>query len=335
MIMDRSRATRQRLALAECVRPLASAARQDAERYQQSPGAREKGKKKMTRTQQTAEKKRIAILTDSACDVPQDLLDEYGITTVPVYVLWGDEQLRDGVDIDNETFYARLPEDPAHPTTSQPTPADFVKAIEALDAEEAVILTISGGLSGTYASASSAAQQVSMPVHVFDSLSVSMGLGWQVLAAARMRDAGGDAQAIMDAARAAREKMSLLFTCDTLEYLHRGGRIGGAAKLLGTLLQLKPMLGVDHSTGLVDAVERTRTRKKALSRIVEATLERVDVEGSLHVGIIHGGARGDAELLAERIQTQCTPTELLYAALSPALGAHTGPGVVGICAYSD
>ena len=282
-----------------------------------------------------ANRRRFALLTDSTCDLPAELIAQYDVGIVPLYLLWGDQQLRDTVDIDNDTFYARLPQDPIHPKTSQPTPADFARAIAAVDADEALILTISSGLSGTYASAVAAAGEAAIPVHVYDSLSVSMGLGWQVLAAARAREAGGDVQDMIAAAQAARQTMSLLFTCDTLEYLHRGGRIGGGAKLLGTLLQLKPMLVVDHTTGLIDAAERTRTRKKALIRLVELTMERVGSSSGLRVAVIHGGAFPDAESLAEQICAQCQPSELLYGAVSPALGVHGGPGLVGIVACRD
>ena len=220
--------------------------------------------------------KDIAVVTDSTCDIPPDLIQKHRIVVVPLYVLWGKEELLDGQDIDNPTFYARLVTDPIHPKTSQPTPADFVRAIEETGAREVVVITISRELSGSYDSAHQAAEEVDVPVHVVDSYSLSMGLGWQVLAAARERDSGSGVERMIAAAEQVREKLSLLLTVDTLEYLHRGGRIGGAAKLLGSVIQLKPLLGINHTTGTLEAVEKIRTRAKALQRVVEETFRRLD-----------------------------------------------------------
>jgi DegV family protein with EDD domain len=250
-------------------------------------------------------------------------------------MVWGMEELRDGIDIDNVTFYSRLPQDPVHPKTSQPTPHDFVKVIENIDADEIVIITLSSQLSGTYESACMARDKVDVPVHVFDSRSVSMGLGFEVLAAARAREQGGDAEAMLAAAERVRQGLSVLFTVDTLDYLHKGGRIGGAARLMGTALQLKPMLAIDNETGLVDAVERIRTRKKALRRVLEATFERVDPSKPMRVGVYHGAALDDAQAFYDEIKAEFNPVELLIGEITPVLGVHGGPGIVGIGAHNE
>jgi len=272
----------------------------------------------------------IALFTDSTADIPADLLEKYQVRVVPLYVLWGGEELRDGVDLKNADFYRRLPQDPHHPTTSQPTPADFAQALEESGADEAVIVTISDALSGTYDSAISAGKMVGMPVHVFDSRSVSMGVGFQVLAAARAREAGGDAQAMLKAAEQARAGLSVLFSVDTLDYLHKGGRIGGAARLLGMALQLKPMLEIHNVKGTVEAVERTRTRRKALDRIFAATFERIDPRKPFRLAVMHGNALAEAEALAERVRATYQPVELVMAEITPVLGIHGGPGTIGI-----
>ncbi|MHB1294449.1 MAG: DegV family protein [Anaerolineae bacterium] len=282
---------------------------------------------------------RIAIITDSTSDLPADLIAQYEIGIVPLYVVWGEEQLRDGVDIDHATFYERLKHDPLHPTTSQPTPADFVRAIgraiEHCGADEVVIITISRNLSGTFASASAAQEMVKVPVHVQDSYSVSMGLGWQVLAAARAHEQGGGVPEMLAAAETVRQHSSVLFTVDSLEFLHKGGRIGGAARLIGTALQLKPLLCVDKDTGRIDAVERTRTRKKALQRVIEASAERLGPGRPAHVGVIDGAAPGEAAALDADIKAHWNLAELTHSPISPALGVHGGPGLIGIAAYSD
>lgn len=278
--------------------------------------------------------RRIAIITDSTSDMSPENREKYQITVVPLYLVWGQEDMRDGVDINNAAFYERLQKDPVHPKTSQPTPNDFVKVIENIDADEIVIITISSKLSGTYESACAARDVVDIPVHVFDSLSVSMGLGFQVLAAARTREEGGDSEAMLAAAQAVRDNISVLFTVDTLEYLHKGGRIGGAAKLMGTALQLKPLLVVDNVTGMIDAAEKTRTRKKALRRVIEATFERVDPSKPMRVGILHAAALDEAQSLFDEIQSTYNPLEIMISEITPVLGVHGGPGVVGIGAYN-
>jgi DegV family protein with EDD domain len=278
---------------------------------------------------------RIAIVTDSTSDLPPGLAEQYAITVVPLYVLWGDEQLRDGVDISNSEFYARLPTDPDHPTTSQPTPADFVRAIEGLDAEEVLIFTLARKLSATYESASMAGEMVGVPVHVVNSNSVSMGLGWQVIAAARAREQGADVAAMIAEAERVRQGLSVLFVVDTLDYLHKGGRIGGAARLLGSALQLKPLLEVNAEVGAVDSVERIRTRQRSLKRLVEATFERIDPARPLRMSILSGGAPEETQALFDEMQQTYKPVEITIARVSPVIGTHAGPGLVGLGGYND
>jgi DegV family protein with EDD domain len=278
---------------------------------------------------------RTAIVTDSTCDIPPDMLEAYGITVVPLYVLWGGKELRDGVDIDRATVYARLRTDPEHPTTSQPTPADFVEAIRATGAEEALVLTISAALSGTYNSAAQAADLLSARVHVEDSRVTAMALGWQVLAAARAREGGADLEGMIAAARAVRARNVTRFTVDTLEYLHRGGRIGGAQHFLGSALQLKPMLSLDQETGRVESVERIRTRRRALQRLVDAAVEELQGGGPLHLAVMHAAAPEEAAAVRPELEARLQPAEVFTAELTPVLGIHGGPGLVGFCAYRE
>jgi len=277
----------------------------------------------------------IAIVTDSTCDIPAELIQRYDLTVVPLYVLWGDEELQDGVDIDQKSFFERLPQDPIHPQTSQPTPGDFVRAMEGLDAQEVLVITLSKALSGTYESAIQARQQLDVPVRVVDSYSMSMGLGWQVLAAAEVREEGGDIEAMIAAAERVRERLSLLLTVDTLEYLHRGGRIGGAAKLVGSLVKLKPLLEIDHESGSIDAVEKIRTRKRSLQQLLDETFRRIDPERPTKAAVMHGAAPDAAEWLRAEVESRCAEVEIIQRPITPVLGVHGGPGVVGIAAYSE
>lgn len=281
---------------------------------------------------------KIALITDSTCDLPQALREQYAITVVPLSVIWGNELLRDGVDIQAEAFYKRLVSDPVYPTTSQPTPQDFLDVYEKAErqgAQEIVVITISSGMSGTYESAKLAAPIINIPVHVVDSRSNSMSLGWQVLAAARAREAGGDAGAMVAAADAARKTMAYIITLDTLEYLHKGGRIGGASAFIGTLLNFKPQITVNHETGMVEAGRRARTRQKALQALFDDFFAQLDTRKPMRIAVLHNAALPEAETLAARIQTEFAPRELLISIVSPVLGVHTGPRAVALVGYTE
>ena len=281
---------------------------------------------------------RIALLTDSTCDIPQEFLDKYDIKVVPLTIIWGGEQFQDGVNLTAKDFYKRLETDPSLPTTSQPTPQQMVLAYEAAKndgAEEILIITISSAMSGTYESAKAAAAMVDLPVKVVDSKANSMSLGWQVLAAARARESGGDLQAMIDSADQARSSMVYIITLDTLEYLHKGGRIGGASHFIGNLLNLKPQISVDHKSGEVAGGRRSRTRKKALNDLFVDFFDQVDREKPLRIAVLHNAAQEEAETLTEKIQSEINPAEIIISIVSPVLGVHTGPRAVAICGYTE
>jgi DegV family protein with EDD domain len=280
----------------------------------------------------------LALITDSTCDIPTTYLEQYQIYVAPQYVIWGTESYRDMVDMLPDEFYARLAQDSAHPKSSQPVVKDFLDCLEQAreaGAQEAVIITISNQLSGTVKSAQQAADLVEMPVRVVDSLSASMGLGWQVLAAARVREAGGGAQEMVEAAAKVRQTIQVTFSVDTLEYLHRGGRIGGAARLVGTALQIKPQLYVDHSTGRVEPGERTRTRKKALERAYQILRSQMDWQKTVRVAVVHCAAEEEALAMCDRIKQELQPNELIVTHVTPVIGTHVGPGAIGLVGYYE
>ncbi len=281
---------------------------------------------------------KIAIITDSTCDLPKEYLDRYEIILVPLTIIWGNEQFRDGVDLQAEDFYRRLETDPVFPTTSQPTPQEMARAYELAinnGADEILILTISSAMSGTHESAKKAAELVDTPVHVWDSRANSMSLGWQVLAAARARENGGGIEEMMAAAEAARSSMVYIITLDTLEYLHKGGRIGSASHFIGNLLNLKPQITVNHQSGEVEGGRRSRTRKKALLDLYDDFFSRVDASKPMHIAVLHNAAREDAQQLVKTIKQEHQPEEILLSMVSPVLGVHTGPRAVAICGYTD
>jgi DegV family protein with EDD domain len=281
---------------------------------------------------------KVALITDSTCDIPDDLLEKYDIAVVPSLVIWGNEVLRDRVDIEPEEFYERLERDPVFPTTSQPTPQDFSSGYRQATqkgATEIVVITVSSAMSGTIKAAKQAAEMIDVPVHVVDSKGPTMTVGWQVLTAARAREAGGDAQAMVKAADKARESLVQFVCLDTLEYLHKGGRIGGATKFIGTMLNIKPLITIDHQTGLVEPGKRVRTRRRALEALHDEFFSHLDTRKTMRIAVLHGGALKEAETLAERIQREFAPAELLMNITGPVLGVHTGPRAIALVGYTE
>ena len=279
----------------------------------------------------------VALITDSTCDLPQALVDQYQIGIVPLGVVWGDKVYRDRMELSPEEFYQRLTTDKNHPSSTQPSPADMQKAFSdaiAGGAKEIVMVAISSGMSGTFQLAEQVGREMSVPVHVVDAKGPTMTVGWQVLAAARTRERGGNALEMVAAAAKARAKMVQLVCLDTLEFLHRGGRIGTAKKLIGSLLDLKPIIQVDHTTGTVVSLAQARTRKKSIDMFVSRFFEMLG-EGKKHVALLHGNAFEEATALAERIQQEFNPTEMIVNLTGPVMGIHTGPGALALCGYTE
>jgi DegV family protein with EDD domain len=276
---------------------------------------------------------KVAIVIDSSANIPDELLAQYNIHIVPLSVIWGSEVLKDGIDTTAQEFYTRLKSSKTTPTTSQPGPGDFIPLYEKLLAEghEILSLHISGKLSGTMASAEQARNHLSgQPIEVVDTLSASMGLGYIALQCARAAQAGANLRECKAMAVRAIPHTGALFAVSTLEFLHRGGRIGGAAAFLGTTLNLKPILKL--TDGRVEAVERVRSMSKAVDRLLDLL---VDIAGSnpIRLAGLHADAPREAEELMEKAR-QRFPNgqvkELVLTEVSPAIGAHTGPGTVGM-----
>ncbi|HEY6117522.1 MAG TPA: DegV family protein [Candidatus Dormibacteraeota bacterium] len=273
----------------------------------------------------------VAIVTDSTADLPPQLLKQKAIRVVPLTLNFEGRSLLDGVDIRPSEFYRKLPNATTHPTTSQPSPGQFAEVYEELLADHAAVVSIhiSEKLSGTYASALQAAEMTDPGrVRVIDSHLVSMSLGLLTLAASDMAVNGNNADAIVERASAMRDRVQTFFSVATLEFLRRGGRIGRASALLGSVLQVKPVLCIRD--GLVTPLERVRTFDRALNRIVELSRE-VDTGKGLCVIVGHGDAEADAERVARELEP--VAETLLIQPLGPVVGAHAGPGVVGVGVY--
>jgi DegV family protein with EDD domain len=281
---------------------------------------------------------KIALVTDSTCDIPMDWLEKYEITVVPMTVIFGDEPFLDGRDITPVEFYEKLLTDPRHPTTSQPSPADFVEAYKkatAGGAEEVLAIIISSAMSGTYASAVQAVEMFDKPVHVVDSRSNSMGLGWQVIAAARARESGGDLKAMIDAASHVRGKVAYYIALDTIEYLAKGGRIGGAVKFMNSVLKIKPLVYVNHETGTVGAGIPSGSRVGVLKNMYKEFFKHVDTTRPLHITVLHNHSEEDAQRIEDQVGEEFSPVEIFTTIVTPILGAHTGPRAVALCGYSE
>ena len=274
---------------------------------------------------------KVAIVTDSTADLPSQLIKARGINIVPLTLNFEGRLLLDGVDIRPSEFYRKLPNATTHPTTSQPAPGRFAETYAELlnDHSEVVSIHISEKLSGTYASAIQGAEMTDPKrVLVIDSQLVSMSLGLLSLAAADVAARGADAKAVAEKVTAMRDNVQTYFSVATLEFLRRGGRIGRASALLGSVLQVKPVLCIRD--GLVTPLERVRTFDRALNRIVELARE-VDRGKGLCVIVGHADAEADAERVARELDP--IAETLMIQPLGPVVGAHAGPGVVGVGCY--
>ncbi len=280
----------------------------------------------------------IGIITDSTCDIPEELVDQHGIKIVPQYIIWGDQQYKDRLELSPLEFYQRLETDKNRPTTSQASILDFKSIYEAQNQRglsELIVLTVSSAMSGTFQMAKEAAKLVNFPVSVVDSKGPTMSLGWQVLAAARARETGADVETILEIIEQVRKRLVQFVALDTLEYLQKGGRIGGAVKWVGGLLHVKPLISINHETGLVEPVSLARTHKSLVENMYKKFFEKLDVSKKLHIAVLHGNALDKAEELAARIQSEYNPVELIINITGPVLGINTGPGALALCGYYE
>lgn len=276
---------------------------------------------------------KFAIVTDSTSYLPIEFIQKHNITITPLVLIWEDETFHDGVDIQPAEFYSRLKTAKVMPTTSQATPATMQSAFQGLVDQgfDVLGIFISSKLSGTMQSAIQAREMMGSAgekVTLVDSQSTSIALGFQVLATARAKDAGASLQECVALAEKAHEKTGVYFAVDTLEFLHRGGRIGGAQRFIGSALNLKPILAVKE--GKVEGVERIRAKSKAHDRMLELVAEQVKGKSNVRIAVLHANAPEDAKSLLTRAANDLKPIETILSELSPVVGTHTGPGTIGL-----
>ena len=277
----------------------------------------------------------VAVVSDTTHYLPRSLVEASGITPVSLYVNFNGERTeREGSMEDFDAFYEELRSSDRLPTTSQPSVGDFTAAYEPLlaDGRDVVSIHLSEGLSGTCASARQAAAALEQEgkggerVRVIDSASACGGMGMVVLAAARCAASGGDLDAVVERARRTREEMKMWFAIDTLEYLRRGGRIGGVSAWVGSTLKIKPILTVESE---ITPVERVRTSARAFERMVDYARQRHASRADAWV-VQHVQSHDQANLLVERCQEIFGREALFVSEVGPVIGAHIGPGLLGV-----
>jgi DegV family protein with EDD domain len=276
---------------------------------------------------------KVAVVTDSTAYIPDSLLLAHNITVVPQVLIWGEETFRDGVDIMPDDFYKRLETAKIMPTTSQVSIVDMKIAFERLleSGYDVLGIFISTKLSGTMQSATQAREMLPKAmdkIAIVDSNSTAMAMGFHVLVAARAAQAGTNLAECKKIAEKAREHTGVYFVVDTLEFLRRGGRIGGAQALLGSALNIKPIL--ELRDGRIESVEKVRTKSKALDRMTDLVAEKVSSRTPIRLATLHANAESEARTTLNTASLRLQPIESIFASVSPVIGTHAGPGTIGL-----
>jgi len=269
----------------------------------------------------------VKVVTDSTADLPDQLVQELGITVVPVYVRFGDKVYRDRVDISEDEFYERLTHDPVHPNTTQPTPQDFADAYQKLsqEAEGIISIHVSSKLSGTCNSALMAKDmlETECPIEVVDSETLSMSLGLIVIVAATAAKAGESLDKVVEAVKQTIPQIHFLALLDTLKYLAKGGRIGKVKALLGSVLSVKPMLAIKD--GELVPVSQVRTRAKGIDKLFDFVRKATNIQD---LAIVYNTTPDEALALSGRMGSIFPQERIRLARLGPGLGVHGGPGAL-------
>lgn len=276
---------------------------------------------------------KVVVVTDSTAYLPEALAKQYGVAVLPLSIIWEGRSYCDGVDMQPDEFYRRLKNSREMPTTSQVTMPAFESAFRGIleQGDSVLAILLSSKFSGTYEAAVQARE--SMPaaqdkIAVVDSQLTTVAMAMPVLMAARAADAGESLAACKGIAERARDASGVLFVVETLEFMRRGGRIGGGAAFLGTALNIKPLLGMRDAQ--IEAIQKIRTKRAALDRMIGLTAERIGSRTPVHLATAHANAEQEA---MEVLNTACErlhPVETFCSPLSPVIGAHVGPGTVAL-----
>ncbi len=279
---------------------------------------------------------KVAIVTDSSPNIPDNIISENKIRVVPLTVIWGEESFHDGVNITPSEFYQRLEKAKVMPSTSQPSVADFEVLFRSLHEEgyDILAILISEDLSGTVSSATQAKKMLpEANIEIINSRTLAMALGFLVLEAARAANQGASLAECKKMVEKSIDKTGVIFVLDTLEFLHRGGRIGTAKRFMGTLLNVKPVLAIED--GLIVPLDSVRTQKKALERIVDLIVERTSGKKNIRLATLHANNADTAQFILDQALERITIVEQVFAEVSPTIGTHAGPGAVGLAYLHD
>lgn len=279
----------------------------------------------------------LAIVSDSTADIPAPLAEERQIHIAPMHIVWEGRDYLDHIDMSAEEFYARLVSTRIMPTTSQPSLNEYAEAFQqardATDAEAVVVMTISSKLSGSFNAACEAAKMVDFPVIPVDTFTGSIAHGLAALRLADIRDAGVPLEQAIAFANTIASKTKMIFALDTLEYLYRSGRVSNMQRILGQALQIKPLLHVKD--GGISMLEQVRTRKNMMKCLIKVFEQALDRSKPAYIGVLHGGAADDVQVLINQIKQRCQPKSLIVNTVCAPVGVHTGPGALGFAILQE
>ncbi|WP_304943524.1 DegV family protein [Vallitalea guaymasensis] len=277
--------------------------------------------------------KKIAILTDSACDLPDSIIEKYNIKLLPLRIIYHDREYRDRIEIKPQEVYDNIEKEV--PKTSLPVPEDILSAFDSLADEgytDAVVITISSNLSGTFNLIKMLAKDYErLNIKVYDSKTLGIFLGFIVKEAAAIANTQKSIEDVIDRAKEIRDKLKGCYVLKTLTYLRKGGRIGKVEGTVGELFNIKPIIGINDE-GVYFTIAKVRGRRKSISKIKSMIMEEFK-DKKYNIAIIHGGAEEEAKQLYNSIKNIGNIIEGHISQISPALGVHTGPGLIGYAAY--
>jgi DegV family protein with EDD domain len=275
----------------------------------------------------------VAVVADSACNLPEERAGQYGISIVPMYLNLGGRTYRDGVDLNPTELYRRLGADGGNATTSTPSPGDFLEAFRSARVDEIVCVTVASSMSASHQQAAAAAAEFAGSVVVVDSKSASMAEGFVALEAARAaRGPGATLEVVAARARAVADRARLIATVGTFEFLRRSGRVTALQAFAATMLDVQPVF--EFRRGEAVPLARTRTRRRALDRIAAETVQAA-CGRPLHLAVVHAASEPEAEALLSRIEGETEVVERLVVPATPVIGAHTGPGLIGTAFFAE
>jgi len=274
----------------------------------------------------------VAVVTDSAANVPADVARELGIRVVPIHLRFGPDDYRDGVDMVGGDFYDQLVSEGRPASSTAPSPGEFLEAFEATKDDEIACVTVSSAVSVTHHEAVLAAERYEGRVDVVDSHSATMGEGFVAIEAARAARAGSSLDEVVARAKEVASRARVFGAIETFEFLRRSGRVNKLQAYAATMLDIKPVFQLRE--GEIGPVARPRTRSRALARVVEETV-RAAGDRPLHLAAFHARAEPDAKELVRRIEARTHTVESFVVEATPVIGAHVGPGLVGVAFFSD